>query len=155
MSKFRKHHTSAAKLDSMRVLAIRQKYEEGWSQGRLAREYGVSVGQIGRIVRGEAWQEYSQIGRTESEVLHEMAKQVVDEPLVSLAAKESERRFIALMAAQGTPVEVPQYDGPPPSVEDHGFISPGLLRLEEEVEKRGLDEGLASELDDFIGSKGK
>lgn len=34
----------------------------------------ISVGQIGRIVRGEAWKEYSQIGTTESEVFHRMAK---------------------------------------------------------------------------------
>lgn len=78
--KFRQNHIAAAKLDSMKVLRIRQLYhDEGWSQGRLSREseklFGVSisVGQIGRIVRNEAWKQYSQIGRTESEVLHHMA----------------------------------------------------------------------------------
>lgn len=37
------------------VIAIRQEYAEGRTQPWLARKYGIGPGQIGRIVRGEAW----------------------------------------------------------------------------------------------------
>ncbi len=49
-------NTKAAKLNPTQVGEIRRFYEdEGLTQGELARRYGVSVGQIGRIVRGESW----------------------------------------------------------------------------------------------------
>lgn len=61
MAKFTNYSRRAAKLSPTQVWEIRSKYlgTEGFSpqsQGSLAREYGISVGQIGRIVRGEAWQ---------------------------------------------------------------------------------------------------
>lgn len=59
-SSFRRGNISAAKLTPSQVLSIRQRYNDGESQGALAREFAVSVGQIGRIVRGEVWQDYSQ-----------------------------------------------------------------------------------------------
>lgn len=45
----------AAKLDWPTVQRIRELYAEGFSQGRISREFGISVAQIGRIVRHEAW----------------------------------------------------------------------------------------------------
>lgn len=46
----------SAKLDWARVREIRHRYEnEGWSQGRIAREYGMSSAQVGRVVRYESW----------------------------------------------------------------------------------------------------
>lgn len=54
---FTMRNTRAAKLTASKVLEIRDFYEMGHvSQGQLARDYGVSVVQIGRIVRGEVWQ---------------------------------------------------------------------------------------------------
>lgn len=47
--------TKAAKLTLEKVLEIKDRYAEGESQGSLARRFAISVGQIGRIVRGEAW----------------------------------------------------------------------------------------------------
>lgn len=139
MSRFRRGHTAAAKLDGVRVLEIRRLYhEEGWSQGRLAREFGVGTGQIGRIVRNEAWQEYSQIGRTESEVLHQMAKDQGRD--WDSEAKASYERLQKL-------VEVQPYEGPPNEVA-HGVLSPGLLRLKEEVEQMRPE--LSNELDEFL-----
>jgi hypothetical protein len=55
MSRFRSGHTRAAKLTAVDVLTIRQRYDAGDSQGTLAREYKMSIGQIGRIVRNESW----------------------------------------------------------------------------------------------------
>lgn len=37
------------------VLDIRREYAEGKTQPWLARKYGIGPGQVGRIVRGEAW----------------------------------------------------------------------------------------------------
>lgn len=54
--KFPHGHHKAAKLTGVQVLRIRELYSVGYSQGALARDYQVSVGTIGRIVRGESWQ---------------------------------------------------------------------------------------------------
>jgi len=56
MSKFNRGHSKAAKLTAEQVYALLQEYEGGASQGALSRKYGVSVGQVGRICRGESWQ---------------------------------------------------------------------------------------------------
>lgn len=58
MSKFRQHNTRAARLTPEEVYQIRQEYEAGTTQGELCRKYGVSVGTIGRIVRGETWNQF-------------------------------------------------------------------------------------------------
>lgn len=46
-----------ARLTGAQVLEIRRRYigRQGISQAELAKEYGVSQGQIGRIIRGENW----------------------------------------------------------------------------------------------------
>jgi len=46
----------ASKLQIDEIVAIRAEYAQGATQGALARKYRVSIGHIGRIVRGEAWQ---------------------------------------------------------------------------------------------------
>jgi len=48
-------HQTTKKLTYGKVQDMRTKYEHGATQGALAREYGVSVVQVGRIVRGEVW----------------------------------------------------------------------------------------------------
>lgn len=53
---FNRSNTKAAKLKAEQVIELKRLYAEGWSQGRLSREFQISVGQIGRIVRGESWQ---------------------------------------------------------------------------------------------------
>jgi transposase-like protein len=58
VTKFKAHNRRAAKLSGEQVLEIFHLYhEEGWSQGRLSREFEVGAAQIGKIVRREAWQE--------------------------------------------------------------------------------------------------
>lgn len=48
----------AAKITWATVRRIRHLYEEeGWTQGRLSREFGIGTAQVGRIVRYESWQE--------------------------------------------------------------------------------------------------
>ena len=54
---FGNRNTKSAKLTLTKVAEIRERYETGETQGSLARMFGVSIGQIGRIVRGESWQQ--------------------------------------------------------------------------------------------------
>jgi hypothetical protein len=44
-----------AKLTPRQVSNIRRRYEDGWTQTRLAAEYGVGQPQISRIVRGQSY----------------------------------------------------------------------------------------------------
>ncbi|MBV5322741.1 MAG: hypothetical protein JZU60_02765 [Ilumatobacteraceae bacterium] len=54
---FAKGNIRRAVLTPSKVMEIRKFYEAGTvTQGQLSRDYGVSVVQIGRIVRGEVWQ---------------------------------------------------------------------------------------------------
>lgn len=46
----------SAKITISDVSRLRELYNSGRTQGSLAREFGLSIGQVGRIVRGEAWQ---------------------------------------------------------------------------------------------------
>ena len=49
---------NAAKLTATAVAEMRRLRAAGATQGALARMFGVSVVQVGRICRGEAWQEF-------------------------------------------------------------------------------------------------
>lgn len=55
MSNFATRNRGAARLSADQVIDIRTRYQGGMTQGALARMYKVSIGQIGRIVRGESW----------------------------------------------------------------------------------------------------
>ena len=50
-----KNQTRKLTLDDVRTM--REAYQDGATQGSLAKYFGVSVGQVGRIVRGESWME--------------------------------------------------------------------------------------------------
>lgn len=55
MADYKRYNTRSSKLTIVEVRELRRLYhEEGWSQGRLARKYDLSVVQVGRIVRGES-----------------------------------------------------------------------------------------------------
>lgn len=61
MPKFNRGNVANSILTPQQVLKIRQDYASGlWTQGALARREQVSIGTIGRIVRGESWQQYPQ-----------------------------------------------------------------------------------------------
>jgi hypothetical protein len=56
--KFSRGHTRAAKLTAEQVHLIRQQYADGATQRALSDAFGVTVAQIGRIVRGEVWKQF-------------------------------------------------------------------------------------------------
>ncbi len=47
----------AKKLDATKVKMIRLRAQQGATQGQLARDYGVTITQVGRVIRHEVWQE--------------------------------------------------------------------------------------------------
>jgi hypothetical protein len=53
--KFRMGNTKAAKLTASEVLAMREDYRSGYTQGELCRKYRIGIAQVGRIVRNEVW----------------------------------------------------------------------------------------------------
>lgn len=53
--KYTFRNTKAAKITPGAVLRMREGYAEGKTQRELAVEFGLSVVQVGRIVRGESW----------------------------------------------------------------------------------------------------
>lgn len=57
-SQFNRNNTRSAKRSPAEIRQIRQEYADGASQASLARKWQYSIGQIGRIVRGESWQAY-------------------------------------------------------------------------------------------------
>lgn len=78
MSAFYKRNTRAAKLTPTMVQQIREQYASGsYSQGSLARAYKISIGQIGRIVRGESWQDTVALAQPTAMDLEEQAKRVL------------------------------------------------------------------------------
>jgi hypothetical protein len=54
MPKMRKFNSKAQKLSTPRVKEMYERLLEGETQGAMAREYGLSVIQVGRIARGES-----------------------------------------------------------------------------------------------------
>ncbi len=55
MTAFERRNVKAKKLTPTQVAEIKERYANGETQGSLCRAYAMSVGQIGRIVRGESW----------------------------------------------------------------------------------------------------
>ena len=60
---FARNRGKAGKLTLDQVGEIRRYYAEGATQGALARHYGVAIGTIGRIVRGESWAGQVRVGQ--------------------------------------------------------------------------------------------
>ncbi len=53
--RFDRGNRRAAKLTPVKVEEMRLEYELGMTQRELGEKYDMSVGQVGRIVRGESW----------------------------------------------------------------------------------------------------
>ena len=78
MAKFQQGNRRNAKLGIDAVHNIRSRYESGVTQGQLARDYGMSANQIGRIVRGESWADLPR-PQLDSYQLDAMAKRIWDQ----------------------------------------------------------------------------
>lgn len=99
---FRPGNRRAAKLTPNQVLEIRQRYADGETQRRLASDFGMSVGHIGRIVRGEQWADYAQVP-TDQELESAMASGPIP------TAQELAESMARLEQLRSAPVE-PEVD---------------------------------------------
>lgn len=61
VNKLHRLNTKSATLTPHLVLQMRRDYASGMTQGQCAKQYGISVGQVGRIVRGEAWMQVPEV----------------------------------------------------------------------------------------------
>jgi len=126
---FERKNSKAAKLTPEDVRAIRKYYAEGATQGDLCRHFGVSVGQIGRIVRGESW-----------------SGKAADGMKTAAEAERSLARMQAMLAdiPPEVTVQIAPPKAPPPSPLD-GADTPsevegeGLNTLESRAAAFGLD----------------
>ena len=119
--RFQGRNTRAARLTAGQVVEIRQRYAAGESQGMLSRVFEVSLGQIGRIVRGESWQHVpgAAAGRLSERESVDWARRMAGNGLLKSddeAIKESAARLMERLRGEG--VEIP----PPPPLEE---LDPG------------------------------
>lgn len=101
MPSFNRGNLKSAKLTPEQVYDIRQKYTEGWTQAALARLYQVTTGTIGRIVRGEAWQQFA--NPAADLIRGENPDEGPLSPADKSGAQRSLERFQALMRERGAP----------------------------------------------------
>lgn len=142
MSNFGKRNTKASKLTPAVVLQMRQDYEAGATQGELCRRYDISVGQVGRIVRGESWRGLGpaavnplevqlSAARVAAELQMRTNDPVLDENLELMRQIERE------MPVGGRPVRVSLLDGGDAQAEGEG----GLTALQQRMKDAGADVG--------------
>lgn len=134
MSTFGRGNVAGRKLTPGQVAEIREDYAAGVTQGALCRRFGVSIAQIGRIVRGESW---AQVRPPEEAGQREI--------------EDSQRRLFALlgqaaplsMEARAEAREVLLPKRPPPDLLDGGEApgsdGAGLSAVEEQARRLGLD----------------
>lgn len=84
---FGQRNRAARKLDGEKVGEIRRRYESGETQSVLSREFGVSIGQIGRIVRGESWQNPLASPRRPASIVTEESLEELGKKLLALSAE--------------------------------------------------------------------
>ena len=144
MSKFNRGNTRAHKLTPLQVHEIREKYaREGRTQASLAREYRVVPETVGRIVRGETWQQFEAI-ETNFAIEARMVRAV--EPRMRSDAEASLERFKKMMGIEDPP--------PIPLVHSEDVkeldSSPGFQRLMKEAAKLKTKDKLDNELDNLV-----
>lgn len=96
---FGKGNKYARRLKLGELNEIRLRYLGGETQGALARDFGVSVGTIGRAVRGETWREHTLLEVTEG--AKEVRQERAPAPGNTLAASEERMRVFAEKLARG------------------------------------------------------
>lgn len=128
MGKFRRFHTQASILTAEQVLEIRERYwQQNWTQGALARHYGVAVGTIGRIVRGESWQGLGGPGTHEAatekpaaQALLEAAEDRIIEQSISHGSSSDAAAAASLKKLLEMGIEVTQGEAAAPTAEAGG-----------------------------------
>jgi transcriptional regulator with XRE-family HTH domain len=134
---FERNNRTAKKLTLSQVAEIRELYAQGATQGQLCRRFSVSVGQIGRIVRGESWASE----QVPTSVPRQSDIEASAQRLLRVQAQVQQAPELAGMAAE---VAGKPYRAPPPSPLE-GADAPGetegasLSKLNERAAAYGLD----------------
>lgn len=126
------------KLTPMDVIEIRKRRAAGETQASLCREYRVTVGTIGRIVRGESWQAFQQC-ETDFEIESMMARAAT--PVSPEEIRRSQEKLAELLRQPAGTVQIT----PDVVAED----SPGVRRFIAETEKFSRQVGADKQLDDL------
>lgn len=103
MSKFNQHNTKSAKLTASQVLEIRVAYADGTTQGSLARKYNISIGQIGRIVRGESWNSFQQVETDQAIERRMVSDSATAVPATADEIQASQERLLKMLGREQTP----------------------------------------------------
>lgn len=125
----------AKKLTLEQVGEIRRYYAEGATQGELCKYFKVSIGQIGRIVRGESWVETAGEREASPREMQETA-----ERLLALQQKINSAPQIATMAEEFERT-LKQHIPRPSPLDGGGEVKEleGLTELEERARAMGVD----------------
>lgn len=86
---FGRSNRAAKKLTLEEVVEIRRRYDSGDTQGALARSFGISAVQIGRIVRGESWNSSNAPRRGAASPPPEVADEILQRILAATTAPPS------------------------------------------------------------------
>jgi hypothetical protein len=143
---FGSKNTRAAKLDATKVHELRMKYHNGATQGSLAREYGISVNQVGRIVRGESWQQYHNPAMPEVQTMQPQ-REITDEEIQASLNKlqgmlGTNTTEVLETAENGIPLIIPKEDV------KYSTLDQFITDVREEKEN-----GIESKLEKFLGEE--
>ncbi len=95
MAVFNQGNVRAGKLTPTLVHDMRLEYAAGATQGSLARKYGISIGQVGRIVRGECWQQYSNPAAESSTPIRQLSPEELSREAQESAARMAQEFGLA------------------------------------------------------------
>jgi len=139
------------KLSAGDVRQMRELYGEGATQGALARHFGMSIGQVGRIVRGESWAEGAG-ERTPTQAEFDGILQ----RLQMVQARVNERTALGPEMAELAAEFAGKRATPPPSMLEEGEEGEewaegegegqGLAKLQERARLLGAGDALLAEL---------
>jgi transposase len=145
-NQFQMGNNRAAKLTGEQVVEILERYatETGLSQSMLAREYGVGLNTISKIVNGTSWTHITRPGQAPGQqaakVFRPPLQPTIQRPVTQFTAEDIaaaeiriKERAAALNAAKPKPPSL--YDSPPPTLaEDEAAGSLGMSRLQRELD---------------------
>lgn len=95
---FSRGNTRASKLRASQVQEIRTLYAAGHTQGALARDYGVSIVQIGRIVRFEVWQHLPPPGPSDAEIRESEQRMLAEQERLAAEAPRQANEVLDALA---------------------------------------------------------
>lgn len=99
MTRFSIQNIRAGRLTPAQVLRIRELYwQQNFTQRKLCAMFNVSIGTIGRIVRGESWRAFGGVGTHANATEQPAAQGLLDEALVRGAPAADSPEILASLA---------------------------------------------------------